>query len=93
MKQIRIQDGIIFINVNDVPHKITHYERYLLSRLFTEIVNETQYAINVKNDILVYTYCNNIKYTRKENEYNFICSLKGTKFYLDKIKQTLTIYN
>lgn len=92
MKQIKFTTDIITINETDVPKKITTYERFLLSRMFTEILHDTFYQLNVKNDLLVYATCFKVAYIVKENEYNFICSFKGVKFYLDKIKKTVTIY-
>lgn len=92
MKQIKFTTDIITINESDVPRKILPYERFLLSRMFTEILHDTMYQSLLKNELIVYTHCYKVQYITKENEYNFICSFKGVKFYLDKIKKTVTIY-
>ena len=92
MKQINLSTDIITINENDVPKKITTYERFLLGRMFTEILHDTMYQLLIKNELIAYTHCYKVQYLTKENEYNFICSFKGVKFYLDKIKKTVTIY-
>lgn len=91
MKRIELSTDIINIFPSDVNKKITIYECYLLSSLFTEILHDGM-STKVKNDMQVYALCHNIKYVVKENEYNFICSFKDTKFYADKINKTVTIY-
>lgn len=91
MKRIELSTDIINIEPHDVNKKITLYECYLLSSLFTELLHDT-IPTKVKNDMYIYALLHDIKYVTKENDYNFIVSFKGVKFYADKINKTVTIY-